>query len=182
MPYGDTGEIRLITKGNFPEIQQLQAFVGGHFRLGIWQPKVNTGIIKQWLTIDINGQRKSLHNPIGLIQWQNAIHIPGDVWHNMDLQWISAGNRENARLSSTSTMNVKLYKAFFHNSFSVSVEANDFFNKNVSKSTLYNMDVMIFKSSGNISRMFQLTLQYSFNTTRDRYKGKGAGNNEMNRF
>jgi len=27
-----------------------------------------------------------------------------------------------------------------------------------------------------------LTLQYNFNTTRNRYKGKGAGNEELSRF
>ena len=32
------------------------------------------------------------------------------------------------------------------------------------------------------SRALLLTLQYNFNTTRNRYKGKGAGNEELSRF
>lgn len=182
VPYGDDGEIKLITKENFPKIQQLEAFVGGQFRLGIWYPKVNAGIIKQWLDIDYNGRRKSLDNPIGLVQFQNAIHLPGDIWLNVDLQWMSAGNGENAKITSTSYLNAKLYKAFFKNSFSVTLEANDIFNKNMRDFTFYNKDVTLFKSNHITNRTFQLTLQYTFNVTRDRYAGKGAGNNEFNRF
>lgn len=182
VPYGDDGEIRLITKENFPKMQKVEAFVGGQFRLGIWQPKVNAGIIKQWLTIDCNGKRKSLDNPIALIQFQNAIHIPGDIWLNIDMQWMSAGNSDNTKGSASSYLNAKLYKAFFNNSFSITLEANDIFNKDMRDATIYSKDVTLFKSSHPTNRTFQLTLQYTFNVTRDRYKGKGAGNNELNRF
>ncbi|MDE5797085.1 MAG: outer membrane beta-barrel family protein, partial [Muribaculaceae bacterium] len=152
------------------------------FQLSIWQPKINAGLITQWLTIDYNGERKRLNNPIGLIQFQNAIHLPGDIWLNIDLQWMSAGNGENAKITSTSYLNAKLYKAFFNNRFSVTLEANDIFNKNIRSFTLYNKDVTIFKTSHITNRTFQLTLQYTFNITRDRYAGKGAGNDELNRF
>ena len=182
MPYGDDGEIKLITKTNFPKISQLEAFVGGQFRLGIWQPKVNVGIIKQWLTIDHDGRRKRLDNPIGLVQWQNAIHLPADVWLNVDLQWMSAGNGENAKVTSTSFVNAKLYKAFFKNSFSITLEANDIFNRNIRDFTFYNKDVTLFKAGHVTNRAFMLTLQYTFNVTKDRYKGKGAGNSELDRF
>ncbi|MDE5876731.1 MAG: TonB-dependent receptor [Muribaculaceae bacterium] len=182
LPYGEDGEIKLITKENFSKIQQLEAFAGGQFQLGIWQPKINAGLITQWLTIDYNGERKNLNNPIGLIQFQNAIHLPYDIWLNIDLQWMSAGNGENAKITSTSYLNAKLYKAFFNNRFSVTLEANDIFNKDIRDFTLYNKDVTIFKSNHITNRTFHLTLQYTFNITRDRYAGKGAGHNELNRF
>lgn len=182
LPYGDDGEIKLITRENYPKIQQLEAFAGGQFQVGVWQPKVNLGIIKQWLTIDYHNGRKSLDNPIGLIQLQNAIHLPYDIWLNIDMQWMSAGNGDNTKISSSSYLNAKLYKAFFHNSFSVTLEVNDIFNKNNRNVSLYNKDVTIFKSTPIDNRTFQVTLQYTFNVTRDRYAGKGAGSNELNRF
>lgn len=182
LPYGDDGEIKLITRANYPKIQQLEAFAGGQFQVGIWQPKVNLGIIKQCLTIDYHDERKSLDNPIALIQLQNAIHLPYGIWLNIDMQWMSAGNGENAKISSSSYLNAKLYKAFFHNSFSVTMEVNDIFNKNNRDVTLYNKDVTIFKSTPLTNRTLQVTLQYTFNVTRDRYAGKGAGNNELDRF
>lgn len=182
IPYGNDAEIKLITKDNFPKIQKLQVFVGGQFKVKIWQPKVNIGIMKQWLTIDYSNGHKSLSNPIGFVQFQNAIHLPYDVWMNADMQWLSAGNDDNISQKSSSYLNVKLYKAFFNNSFSITLEANDIFNKSNRNATLLNKDVTIYRFNTTNNRTFMLTLQYSFNSTRDRYRGKGAGANEMNRF
>lgn len=182
LPYGDDGEVKLLTKSNFPHIHTLNAFVGAQFAVGAWQPKVNLGILKQWLTIDYAGSRKILSNPVGLVQWQNAIHLPGDVWLNIDMLWISRGNQENTAIKSASYLNAKVYKAFCKNRFSVSVEANDIFNKSGHDFTFYNRDVTIIQTSIANNRAFMLTLQYNFNTTRDRYKGRGAGTNELNRL
>ena len=64
------------------------------------------------------------------------------------------------QLSSSSSLNAKLYKAFCKNRFSVT----------------------LWQSSTSDSRALLLTLQYNFNTSKNRYKGKGAGNEELNRF
>ena len=42
--------------------------------------------------------------------------------------------------------------------------------------------VTLWQSSTSDSRALLLTLQYNFNTSKNRYKGKGAGNEELNRF
>ena len=43
--YGEDGELKILTKENTPKIEELQAFVGAQFKVGIWEPKVNAGII-----------------------------------------------------------------------------------------------------------------------------------------
>lgn len=181
-PYGDDGEIKLITMDNFSKIQGLQAFVGGQFNVGIWQPRINLGIMKQWLAIEYSNGRKRLEKPIGLVQFQNAIHLPFDIWMNVDMQWMSAGNSDNTYQKSSSYLNAKLYKAFFNNRFSITIEANDIFNKSNRDVTLMSKDVTIYRLNTTNNRTFMLTLQYTFNSTRDRYRGQGAGINEMNRF
>ncbi|MBD5358240.1 MAG: TonB-dependent receptor [Bacteroides sp.] len=180
--YGNEGEIKLMTMENFPKIQNLQVFIGSQFQVGIWQPKANVGIIQQWLSIDYAEGRKNLDNPIGLVQFQNAIHIPGDIWLNIDMQWMSAGNEKNTYQKASSFLNAKLYKSFFNNKLGVTFEVTDIFNKGNRDITLLNRDVTIDRSQTTNNRTFMLTLQYSFNISRDRYKGQGAGANEMNRF
>lgn len=181
-PYDENGEIKLITLDNFPKIHTLQAFVGGRFQVGIWQPVVNMGIIKQWLTIDYMGGHKKMNNPIGMIQFQNAIHLPGDIWMNVDLQWMSKGDEDNKHRGSSSYLNCKLYKAFFNKSLGVSIEANDIFNKDIYSVTMQSRDVSTYHLSENLNRSFGITLQYTFNSSRDRYIGRGAGANEKDRF
>ena len=181
-PYGETGEMKLLTMENTPKLQELQAFLGAQFQVGIWQPKVNAGIIKQWFTGEYLGERKSFSNPLGIVQFQNAIHLPGDIWMNIDMEWNSRGNKENMKLSSSSNLNAKLYKAFCKNRFSVTLEGNDIFNKSNRDIQFYNKDVTLWQNSTNDSRSLLLTLQYNFNTSRSRYKGQGAGKKELNRF
>ncbi len=139
-------------------------------------------MLEQWLSIDYANGRKRLDNPIGLVQFQNAIHMPYDIWLNVDMQWMSGGNDDNTKQTSSSYLNAKLYKAFFNNQFSVTLEANDIFNKSNRDATLLNKDVTIHKFNTTNNRTFMLTLQYTFNSSRDRYRGQGAGANELNRF
>ena len=98
------------------------------------------------------------------------------------MEWNSRGNKENMKLSSSSSFNAKLYKAFCKNHFSITLEGNDIFNKSNRDIQFYNKDVTLWQSNTSDSRSLLLTLQYNFNTTRNRYKGKGAGNEELSRF
>lgn len=128
------------------------------------------------------GECKSFGNPLGIVQFQNAIHLPGDIWMNIDMEWNSCGNKDNMKLGSSSYLNAKLYKAFCKDRFSVSLEADDIFNKSNRNVTFYNKDVKLWQNMTSDSRALLLTLQYNFNTSRNRYKGKGAGNEELSRF
>ena len=180
--YGEDGEVKLLTMENTQKIDELQAFVGAQFKVGIWEPKVNAGITKQWFAGEFLGERKSFGNPMAIVQFQNAIHLPGDIWANIDMEWTSRGNKDNMRLSSSSYLNAKLYKAFCNNCLSVSLQADDIFNKSTRDVVFYNKDVTYWQNMTSDSRALLLTLQYNFNTSRNRYKGKGAGNEELNRF
>lgn len=117
-----------------------------------------------------------------MVQWQNAIHLPYDIWLNVDMAWESAGNDRNMYRKSCSYLNAKLYKAFCNNSFSVSAEANDLFNKRNYGVTTFSKDITRYVCVTDLSRSFYLTLQYTINSSRDRYKGRGAGTNEKSRL
>lgn len=182
VPYDATGEVKLITKDNLSGIKKLEIFVGSQQKWGIWEPKFNIGLQKQWFTVNYADSRQNLNKPIALVQWLNAIHLPGDVWMNIDMQWMSRGNEDNMQTKSTSYVNAKLYKAFCNNQLSVSLEVNNIFNKSGRKLTVYNKDVTLYQINKAENRIVWMTLQYNFNTTRDRYRGSGSGQSERERF
>ena len=182
-PYGQDGEATLIRTENLDHRHYLQAFAGGNFQVGAWQPKVNVGIMKQWLTLPLNGERVNMNTPIFMFQWQNAVHLPLDIWLNVDAQLMTRGWDNNTRLTNTPWyINAKLYKGFFNDAFSVTVEAKDLFNSAKSDFYLCSDAVQINQKDYSPGRSVMLTLQYRFNTTRDRYRGTGAGNAEKSRF
>ena len=124
-----------------------------------------------------------MDTPGFLFQWQNAIHLPYDIWMNLDAQLMTHTWDNNMRLTNTPWyLNAKVYKGFFNDCFSITLEAKDLFNTSQHNARFYNNAVQIDQKNFATGRSVMLTLQYRFNTTRDRYRGTGAGNTEKSRF
>lgn len=182
-PYGADGEATIIRTANLDHRHYLQAFVGGQFQVGVWQPRVNVGMMKQWLTLPVDGKPMKMNTPGFLFQWQNAIHLPFDIWLNVDAQLMTGVWENNMKVTNTPWyINAKIYKGFFNNSFSVTLEAKDLFNTSQNDARMFSNAVQIVQKNFSPGRSVMLTLQYRFNTTRDRYRGTGAGNSEKSRF
>ncbi|MBD5328892.1 MAG: outer membrane beta-barrel protein [Bacteroides sp.] len=181
--YGADGEATIIRTANLDHRHYMQAFVGGNFQVGVWQTKVNVGMMKQWLTLPVNERPLTMNTPIFMFQWQNAVHLPFDIWLNVDAQLMTRGWDNNTRLTNTPWyVNAKIYKGFFNDTFSVTVEAKDLFDSAKNNFYLCSDAVQITQKDFSPGRSVMLTLQYRFNSTRDRYRGTGAGNTEKSRF
>ncbi|MDE6287527.1 MAG: TonB-dependent receptor, partial [Muribaculaceae bacterium] len=182
-PYGSDGEATIIRTANLDHRHYFQAFIGGQFNVGAWQPRVNAGVMKQWLTLPVNGEPMKMNTPGFMIQWQNAVHLPFDIWLNLDAQLMTHNWDCNMKLSNTPWyLNAKIYKGFYNNALGITLEAKDLFNSAKNNATFYSNTVQIAQKNFSPGRTVMLTLQYRFNTTRDRYRGTGAGNSEMSRF
>lgn len=182
-PYGADGEATIIRTANLDRRHYLQAFVGGQFQVGIWQPRVNIGMMKQWLALPVDGKPMKMNTPGFLFQCQNAISLPFDIWLNVDAQLMTHTWDNNMKVSNTPWyVNAKIYKGFFNNAFSVTLEAKDMFNTSGNNAMMYNDAVKLVQKNFTPGRSVMVTLQYRFNTTRDRYRGTGAGNSEKSRF
>lgn len=182
-PYGSDGEATIIRTANLDSRHYFQAFAGGQFNVGAWQPRINIGLMKQWLTLPVNGKPMKMNTPGLLFQWQNAIHLPYDIWLNLDAQLMTPHWDNNMKLSNAPWhINAKIHKSFLNNAFSLTFEAKDLFNSSRNNAIMYNDAVRIVQKDHSPGRSVMLTLQYRVNTTRDRYRGTGAGNSEKSRF
>lgn len=182
-PYGVNGEATIIRTANLDRRHYLQAFVGGQFTVGVWSPRVNVGMMKQWLTLPVAGKPMKMNTPGFLFQWQNAIHLPFDIWLNVDAQLMTHAWDNNMKVTNTPWyINTKFYKSLFNNAFSITLEAKDLFNKSGNNARMYSDAVKLVQNNFTPGRSVMLTLQYRFNATRDRYRGTGAGNSEKPRF
>lgn len=182
-PFGTESEATLIKTENLDHRHEFSAFVGGQFKAGAWQPRVNAGVMKQWLTLPVNGKPTKMNTPGFIIQWQNSIHLPFDIWLNVDAQVMTPSWDNNIKLTNTPWyVNARIYKGFFKDTFSITLEAKDLFNTSGKDVHLFSDAVQLIQKNFSPTRSVMLTLQYRFNTTRDRYRGTGAGNSEKSRF
>ena len=140
------------------------------------------GFIAQDFKLMHNGVEMKLNKPLGIFRFNNAIHLPWDMWLNVDFSAQTSGNGDNVYLKSRWNCDFGLYKSFAEDTWSVKLQLNDVFST-------YRQEMIIYDalSKGCVNKIYDtrdlsLTVRYNFNVARSRYKGRGAANTEKDRF
>ena len=79
-------------------------------------------------------------------------------------------------------LNVSLTKTFLDDRLSVRLKGHDLLGTEKQRVLLYCDRIQADQFGWGDSREFEITVRYKFNTTRSKYKGTGAGNEEKERL
>lgn len=139
------------------------------------------GIITQDFKLMHNGTEMKLNKPLGIFRFNNAIHLPWDIWLNVDFSAQTSGNGDNVYIKSRWSCDFGLYKSFVDDTWSVKLQLNDVFNNYRQQMTQYDAlsEMNVYKIYD--TRDLSLTVRYNFNAVRSRFKGRGAANSEKDR-
>ena len=150
-PYGPDGEATIIRTANLDRRHYFQAFAGGQFNVGIWQPRVNIGVMKQWLTLPVNGKPMKMNTPGFLFQWQNAVHLPFDIWLNVDAQLMTTQWDNNMSSQYSLVCQRQDIQRFYQQHIQRDPRSKDLFNSSQNDAIMYNDAVHIVQK--NFSRV-----------------------------
>lgn len=141
----------------------------------IWKPSWNIQMYKQWLTYD----GLSYNHPSYMIEWKNLITLPKDWKIIVNANGHLRGNADTYMARPMMRMNMAVQKQM--NNCRLKFGVSDVFN---SKEKGYSQYVNAYTSHyvNNYSPTFYLTFTYSFNPAQSKYKGKSAGQSELNRL
>lgn len=141
----------------------------------IWKPSWNIQMYKQWLTYD----GLSYNHPSYMIEWKNLITLPKDWKIIVNANGHLRGNADTYMARPMMRMNMAVQKKM--NNCRLKFGVSDVFN---SKEKGYSQYVNAYTSHyvNNYSPIFYLTFTYSFNPAQSKYKGKSAGQSEINRL
>ena len=181
--YPGEGDVTMLTMVNMPRFNTFGAYLNySPTFFGLWHPSFMAGIDIQDLKLTHADKIINLNKPLGIFRFNNAIHLPWDIWLNVDFSARTSGNGDNFYMKSYWQCNLGLYKSFAHDTWSVKLQLNDVFDT-------WRQDIISYDalSSMAVKKIFDtldlsLTIRYNFNSARSRYKGRGAGNSEKNRF
>lgn len=138
---------------------------------------------KQWFGINYRDRYMKFDSPFCSIQLRNTFILPHDWVIEASLWWRSHGDSRNWIYTHTlSSVDVRVYKMFLDKSLTVYLSANDIFNGMVNHADTYSGNIRMQTNVNNHQRHIRLSVRYNFNTTRSRYKGKGAGQSEKDRL
>lgn len=163
-------------------LPMLNAFISASPHIGIWESRLSLGITKQWLTIDSDGQQLKLNEPRFTGVLSNSFTLPENFLLSLDMQFRSKGDLRNVYFDRfNSYVDISLRKSFLNDALSIEVRGDDLFRQQKSKTLLRSGAYSFSKDHRYDSREFSISLRYRFNTTKSKYKGTGAANDELRR-
>ena len=182
-PLEGHSSVTVITQANIPTLKSISAMVAVAPKFGIWSPQLTAAMEKQWFTLHTSMGDYDLNRPIFQFSMDNSFEF-GHGWVASIDAWLTTiGDQENGSFTgNTGSLNVSLTKTFFDERLSIRLQGYDLLGT-VKKKMLSYFDGIQTKQIGwSDSREIGLTVRYKFNTTRSKYKGTGAGNEEKNRL
>lgn len=115
--------------------------------------------------------------------FNNIFTLPRDFLFSLDFTCQGKGNTDNYYLDKNLYVcGVSIRKSFLKDALSIEAKGTDLFHDLVYRGQIYAGNSYFYSNNRNDSRKFVLTLRYKFNTTRNKYKGTGAANNELRRL
>lgn len=85
-------------------------------------------------------------------------------------------------MKPTNKIDLLVRKSFLNNNLSLTLYATDLLNNYPDRTTMYSGDIMTYAYNQFESRSIRFAVRYKFNTTRSKYRGTGAGENEKGRM
>ena len=183
MEHIDDSNVTLVTYKNINSLKRIVPFVSVAPTLGIWHPQLSLGFCKQWFTIETTAGDISLNKPMLIAQTNNTFKFSKTLTGELDFRYQGPGHYQNIYLDYHQTvLNVSIVKTFFGDRLSIKLAGEDLLDRSRDGNLVYNHQVKLWQGNYYDRRRFVATIRYKFNTTRSKYKGTGAGNDEKNRL
>lgn len=181
--YKDNSSVSLVTYKNIKNLKSLSLMGVLSPQIGIWNPELQMGVTKQWLSLDTKEGRISMNKPVVMLSLSNTLDFCHGWRGLLDMSYTSKGYSENCYLSrSVSSVDASLYKSFLNDCLTVRLGVYDIFKSMKGGNVLHFYQMRTAQTEWHDSREVFFTVRYKFNVTKSKYKGSGAGKNEKNRL
>ncbi len=197
-PYDDNGVV-MIGMVNFDSpIDVLSAFLVASQNVGVWTTSNTVGVQKQWLSFNLDdpreasGKRKvSYDKPMLIFNSDNAFRLKNDWQLELNSEFYSKAHYRNVRLLQAYwNLTAAVQKSFLKDkSLVVRLSCSDIFNTarhdallDLGNYTLLQGDVFGGERGNYSFHRVSLSVRYAFNSTKSKYKGKGAGQDVIKRL
>lgn len=175
-----------VTLLAYRNLEKLPAFTGFLMfspKFGIWSPQLSGGFVKQWVTIESNNKPVHLNKPMPMASFNNSLSLPKEFLLTLDMNYQGRGHVQNIYLTENRfRVTAGIAKSFFKDHLSITVKGHDLFKGNKVGNLLYDSQMEMYQLNRYDSQEFELTVRYKFNSAKSKYKGTGAGEEEINRL
>lgn len=179
----DNEAVTMVQNKNIRCIPMLNVYIGATPKIGCWLPKFGIGLSKQWLSMETTDGNKSMNKPVLTTELGNTFSLPQKWQINMDVAFQGKGYYQNVYSSKNIyTCNVSVKKSWMNDALSIELRCKDLFHSRKDGNIVWADRLRIDQRNVINSRECALTLRYKFNSAKNKYKGKEAGEKEIQRF
>lgn len=168
---------------NLNKLPSLQTMISATPEFGCWLPRFTIGFQKQWFSVVSGGETLSLNKPLWSFDWSNTFKMPGNYLLNVDYFTMSTGHSANMYTDQwRHRLGVSIRKGFFHDALNVTLGMRDILYKQSGVGIAYTPNIRLWVNNQFDTREVYVTLRYTFNAGKDKYKGTGAGAETLRRL
>ena len=180
--YQEGTEITIWTNRNFDKFESYNASLTASPKFGFYSPTLTLSYWQQNFDTMAYGLDTKLNKPEWQINLRNWFTIDKTTKAMLYLHYSNNYDYGFTHYAHEFNVNGRIQKTFFGESLTVAVFANDIFRNLRERWTGYYPVSTMSKDAYVYTQNIGISLSYNFNTTRSKYKGTGAGNDEKNRL
>ena len=167
---------------NAKDFQQLGAQCVVSPVFGCWRPTLTVGVYKPYFTLSYNGEQLDYNHPYGLFAFQNVVALRSDWLFRCDFYWNIKGHHGIYEQNGYSSFNIMVQKQLLKKKLTITLKAEDLFDSSKLNDVKRVNFVVQNRTVDNFNRCIIASISYNFNSFKDKYKGSGSAEDEINRF
>ena len=184
-PSPEVPDVMVKTFVNSPEMTH-NTVIGAEIQpgkiAGFYYPTLSAQYAHQLYDTVFRDKPISLSGPTGIFDFKNIFLLPSDFRIFLDFYYSTGGYESNVKMNSEWSVGLGAMKKF-GKAWELRLTAKDIFNTaSHSRSTIYSGNTMETRDLHVPKRAIELSVSYHFNTAKSRYRGTGAGLNDMERL
>lgn len=177
-PYEKNPEITVYTYRNHPHYQSVNLGITLSPKVGCWQPMLDIDFVKHYFSIEDVKYSK----PFFFVTFNNSFQLPYGIVVNIDMDYTTKGHSMTIEWAETGGLNLSLYKGFFNDKLSINLQGKDLFASYRNSNVMRYANREIYQWNYADTRKLILTIRYKLNSSRNKYKGTGAGQEQKSRM
>ena len=178
--YEEDSPINLLQYQNLDHLTSISAVLALSPKIGRWAPTWRVSLYQQNYEQQTLEGIRSFNTPLIQPRWENFVNLGKQFTLFASVNGRTAGDYENVHLKPSWQINLGISRQV--GGWNLQLRANDLFRTARQSMITYGYSVTFDKWNYSDSQNIQFTATYRFNTTRSKYKGTGAGNEEKNRL
>lgn len=148
------------------------------FQLGAWRPTVEASYSQQFITF----QGGKFDKPLYKASVKNMVVLPKDTYVFCNILYSSLAHDGLNNSHQQFRVDMNISKALAKNKWNLNLSVTDLFNTYSNRKWMQTADLLSWSVGNNTMRKVEFTVSYSFNNTRSKFRGTGAGNEEQRRM